>query len=199
MRTRAQREPALDTQPYSPDGIINTGPLVSAMEPRIDSALVAAFGSATRVRVLAVLANAASPLTAYRVALVGGIPVDKAYREVRRLARAGLVERQRNGWVLVDDDLRSMLRRRVRVRWDQDWDRERRGWAEETPNLLSVGLATIRGRLLSDPAYLRPRGWKPTSAARRTIRELNRPPEKDAMLRRTGLRSSSREDWAYEH
>lgn len=168
------------------------------MQQRIDSALVAAFGSATRVRTLAVLANAAAPLTAYRVALVGGIPVDKAYREVRRLARARLVERRRDGWVLVDDDLRSLLQRRVRVRWDQDWDRERQGWAGETASLLSAGLATLRRRLQSDPGYLRPKGWKPTRAARRTIRELNRPRDKDAVLRRAGLRSSVREDWAFE-
>lgn len=168
------------------------------MTLRGDSALVAAFGSATRVRTLAVLANAAGPLTAYRVALVGGIPIDKAYREVRRLARSGLVERRRNGWVLVDGDLRSLLQRRVRVRWDRDWDQERSGWAEETPKLLSAGLETIRGRLSSDPGYLRPRSWKPTPAARRTIRELDRPAEKDALLRRAGLRSSFREDWARE-
>lgn len=168
------------------------------MIPKVDPALVAAFGSTTRVRTLAVLANAAGPLTAYRVALVGGIPVDKAYREVRRLARSGLVERRRNGWVLIDEDLRSLLQRRVRVRWDRDWDGERRTWAEETPKLLSAGLATIQGRLQSDPGYLRPRGWKPTPAARRTIRELGRPAEKDALLRRAGLRSSSRGDWARE-
>ncbi len=168
------------------------------MMPTVDPALVAAFGSATRVRTLAVLANAAGPLTAYRVALVGGVPVGKAYREVRRLARSGLVERRQNGWVLTDGDLRSLLQRRVRIRWDQDWDRERQGWAEETPKLLSAGLAIIQGRLRSNPGYLRPRGWEPTPAARRTIRELGRPTEKDALLRRAGLRPSTREDRARE-
>ena len=168
------------------------------MRPMVDSALVAAFGSETRVRTLAVLANASSPLTAYRVALVGGIPVDKAYREIRRLAATRLVERLQRGWVLKDEDLRSMLRRRVRIRWDEEWDQERLTWAEETPNLLSKGLASIRARLRADPGYLRPRGWKPTTPARRTISEMNRPSEKDAILRKAGLRSSPRVDWARE-
>ena len=106
----------------------------------VDSALVAAFGSETRVRTLAVLANATRPLTAYRVALVGAIPVDKAYREVRRLAAARLVERRPDGWVLTDGDLRSLLRRRVRIRWDKEWDQERQKWPRETPKMLSSGL-----------------------------------------------------------
>lgn len=168
------------------------------MLPKIDPLLVAAFGSETRVRTLAVLANATGPLTAYRVALVGGIPVDKAYREFRRLARAKLIDRRQNGWVLGDDDLRSMLRRRFRVRWDKEWDQERQSWGMETAELLTSGLASIRARLRADPNYLRPRGWKPTAAARQTIRELKRPGGKDVVLRRAGLRPSSREDWARE-
>jgi hypothetical protein len=54
------------------------------MEPDVDPKLVALFGSETRVRTLAVLAGAFRPLAAYRVAKVGGIPVQKAYEEVRR-------------------------------------------------------------------------------------------------------------------
>jgi hypothetical protein len=85
------------------------------MKPRIDPLLVAAFGSETRVRTLAVLSNAAAPLTAYRIAAVGGIPVVKAYEEVRRLAATGLIDRIGTGWVLRDADIGALLRRRAPI------------------------------------------------------------------------------------
>ncbi len=85
------------------------------MKPVVDPQLVAAFGSETRVRAFIVLANAHGPLTAYRVAKAGGIPVVKAYEEVRRLSAAGLVGREEEGWVLKDPDIAALFRRRARI------------------------------------------------------------------------------------
>jgi hypothetical protein len=89
----------------------------------VDPSLVVVFGSENRLRILAVLANAQHPLTAYRVAQIGDVRAAKAYPELRRLAEAGLVEESRSGWILRDEDVGALLRKRVRVIWDVDWFR----------------------------------------------------------------------------
>ncbi|MGA7923687.1 MAG: helix-turn-helix domain-containing protein, partial [Thermoplasmata archaeon] len=67
------------------------------MESEVDLTMVALFGSETRVRVLAVLAGAYGPLTAYRVGKTGGVSMPKAYREIGRLHKAGIVARKGAG------------------------------------------------------------------------------------------------------
>jgi hypothetical protein len=91
----------------------------------VDPGLAALFGSEDRVRTLAALANADAPLTAYRVALIVGMEPPNVYRELRRLLRFKEVERAptpegRDGWRVVDADVRALLRRRLRVVWSQD-------------------------------------------------------------------------------
>ncbi|MFZ3355657.1 MAG: hypothetical protein WA549_02730 [Thermoplasmata archaeon] len=147
------------------------------MEPEIDPPLVAAFGSETRVRVLAVLAWASRPMTAYRVGKTGDVPLPKAYNEIYRLEKAGLVGRRRSGWVLLDDDIRALLRRRVRILWLDDWvsERSRRATGE---NALLERLSRIR----HPPP---PRDWKPKDPQRFARSRL-----KDRVLREMGLRTS---------
>jgi hypothetical protein len=161
-------------------------------ETRLDSL----FGSRTRARTLAVLANAEAPLTGYRIAEVAGLPRPKVYQVLRQLINAGFVESLVGGVRLTDPDLRSMLQKRLRLRWSEEWDVARAGWSEKTPELLASGLEDIRTRMRRDPGFLRPRGWKPPASSRGINRELRRPASKDVGLRRRGLRTSSREDWA---
>jgi len=163
---------------------------------RTDPAIVAFCGSETRARTLAVLANASFPMSGYRVARVAQVAEPKVYQELRRAVGVGTVRRLRTGYLLADPDIRTLLRMRVRIYWDRDWDLARTGWAQQTPRLLKDGLVAIRERLRSDPAYLRPRGWKPPVGARKLSLELERPPGKDARLRRRARRTSRREDWA---
>jgi hypothetical protein len=165
------------------------------MSDQTDPALVAFCGSETRARTLGALANAVSPMTGYRVAKVSGIPEPKVYPELRRAVRAGIVRMEENGYRLIDDDLRTLLQKRVRLYWDVDWDQARAGWSDETPGLLKQGLLAIRQRIREDPFYLRPKGWSPPASARKWDRELVRAPEKDVRIRRLRRRTSKREDW----
>ncbi len=138
-------------------------------------------------------------MTGYRVAVVAGLPRQMVYPEIRRGLAAKLIEAVDGGKLRFSDpDLRDLLRKRVRISWSEDWDEARRGWAEETPRLLTEDLAELRTKLAANPEYLRPKGWKPSRRTLRIIREMERPPEKDATLRRAGLRTSLREDWARE-
>lgn len=166
------------------------------MPRRTDRSLVAFCGSETRVRTLGTLANAEFPMTGYRIAKVAGVPEPKVYPELRRGVKAGFVRRERSGYRLTDPDLRALLRKRIRIYWDVDWDASRKGWKDETPGLLKSGLSAIRRRLKANPSYLRPKGWKPPAASRRWAREIARPPEKDALIRRRGRRTSERKDWS---
>ena len=166
-----------------------------SMSERADRSLVAFCGSETRVRTLGALANAEFPMSGYRIAKVAGVPEPKVYPELRRGVKAGIVRKEKDGYRLIDSDLRALLQKRVRLYWDVDWDRSRVGWKDETPRLLKSGLSAIRRRLRDNPSYLRPKGWKPPAASRGWEREIARPPEKDSLIRRRGRRTSEREDW----
>ncbi len=148
------------------------------MEARTDPVLVALFGSETRVRTLAVLAGAYRPMTAYRVAKVGGVPIQKAYEEFRRLGRSGLVTQRESGWVLADADVRALLRKRVRIRWSDDLR------AERAHNLPAE--EALLHRLETVPHARPPPGWLPRDAGR-----FHRSPVKDKILRRMRRRTSA--------
>ena len=157
----------------------------------VDPSLLALFGSRTRLLTMAVLANAEEPLSGYRVAAIAHLPREKVYPELRKGIDTGLLTTIGDGYRLVDPDIRALLQKRVRIRWDEEWDRARSGWNEETRGRLTALLASIP----SDPAYLRPKGWKPSPSARKAIREMERPPSKDEDLRLRALRTSDRSDW----
>ncbi|HTT45722.1 MAG TPA: helix-turn-helix domain-containing protein, partial [Thermoplasmata archaeon] len=94
----------------------------------IDSGIAALFGSATRARTLAVLANSLEPLTGYRIAEVSGDERIKVYSMLASLERAGIVvsTKREDGrttvWTLRDPDVGSLLRRRVRLVGEKEWD-----------------------------------------------------------------------------
>ena len=157
----------------------------------IDPGLVSLFGSQTRLLTMAVIANADEPLTGYRVAKIAGLPRIKVYPEIRKGVAANLLARDGAGYRMIDNDVRTLLRKRVRIRWDEEWDRARKGWNEQTRGRLAEILVSIP----KDPGYLRPKGWVRSPSALKAIKEMERPTSKDALLRRRGLRTSARSDW----
>jgi len=148
---------------------------------RVDRRLVALCGSERRLRVLAVLANASRPLTGYRVALIGEVPVSKVYGELRKLEKSGLVGlRGSSGWVLRDPDLGSFLRKRIRIVWWKDWfDRQER---RERADRVFLG----RLRAAARPRFSRDPGWAPRNPSL-----YRRDPRKDEALIEMGLRPSN--------
>jgi hypothetical protein len=124
-------------------------------------------------------------LTGYRVAKTGGVPRPKAYEQLQRLAKAGVVVQRKKGWVLLDKDLQTFFRKRLRISWLEDWSAERNRRAPEVEAMLD--------RLAKLPHIEPEKGWKPRPA---TLRQLNRDarkrPFKDAILARMGLRISIR-------
>jgi hypothetical protein len=155
------------------------------MEIRADPILTSLFGSRNRLMTLAVLANSDEPLTGYRVAKVAHLPRQKVYPEIRRGIKAGLIRRSGAGYSLADPDVRALLRKRVRIRWDEEWDRARSGrrW-EVNDDLAQIRLA-LKGVKIFDSHHR-----IPDSA----LRELERDPEKNRILRKYGGRASGRKE-----
>jgi DNA-binding transcriptional ArsR family regulator len=152
----------------------------------VDRGLARLFGSETRVRTLAPLASSAAPLTAYRIAEVSEVPRTKVYEELARLRSTGWVTgitgpAGQTLWRLTDPDIRSLLRRRMRIYFANDLVREAR------VRSIMARKAIARSRRTGAPAGLFQPGFTPKNA-----RDYQRPPQKDALLRRLGLRTSRR-------
>lgn len=155
------------------------------MKTTPDPALESLFGSRTRLLTMAVLANADEPLTGYRVAKIANLPREKVYPEIRRGIEAGLIERREVGFRLCDLDVRTLLRKRVRIRWDEEWDRSRTTWAGTVMDELSRIRASLKGTRIYDPSHRIP------AAA---LRELERDPKKNRILRDLRLRAATRKE-----
>jgi len=156
------------------------------MRSNLDPALTGLTGSATRARTLVPLASAGSPLTAYRIAALAGVPRTKVYRELRRLGESGLVERvgmgrNRSGWTLVDPDLRRFVSRRAQILWSGDIKANSEALRKRTQQIIAESAKLpLEGTLLSGD--LRPS----------TVREIARSPSKDELLASLKLRVSRR-------
>jgi DNA-binding transcriptional ArsR family regulator len=153
------------------------------MTLKVPPELAVLFGSETRVRVLAPLANASRPLTAYRVATLSGVARSKINAEIRRLEKAGIVRslrigKGRSGWELIDPDLGNLVRRRLRIVWSEDLE-------AEAPRLVELVRASRSRREPIDKRLLQ--------GSVRNSGDYVRPPKKDRILRRLGLRPSVRE------
>lgn len=156
----------------------------------VDPGLVALFGSENRALTLGVLANAFQPLTGYRVAWLADLQRTKTNVELQRLADGGVVRKDTSPdgqivWSLIDPNLRALLRKKIRITWDQDWDAERKGWAEETPALLAKAAASLGTTSLYNPKNRIPA---------KAIKELERSPAKNRILRSLGARPSVRKE-----
>ena len=143
------------------------------MPTDIEPALTSLFGSRTRLLTLAVLANSSEPLTGYRIAKLASLPREKVYPELRKGAKAGLVAKVGKGFRLTDPDVRALLQKRVRIRWDEEWDRARPGWNETAVR----DLRKIQVSLSAVPLY-NPQNRIPPAA----LRELQRDPAKNRIL-----------------
>ncbi|MGA9840371.1 MAG: hypothetical protein WBF81_09490 [Thermoplasmata archaeon] len=143
----------------------------------VDASLSAFCGSETRLRLLAVLANAQHPLTGYRVAKTGEVSISKAYPELNRLAESNLAIHSAQGWRIVDKDVAALLRKRVRIVDTGDWFRGKpKRDAEDR-------------RFLSKLRKLPPPDWSQIDP--KAIRyDVSRRREKDALLVRNGMKPS---------
>lgn len=151
----------------------------------VDPGLAAVFGSRDRVRTLAVLANANSSVTAYRIAKTAGIKPPNIYRELSRLAAVGEVRRVRTpegevGWELADPDLRRLLQKRWRLLWADDLLRDQGEREERIASMFSLA-----GRASLDLSKYRSKEPVPLAALRRRL-------EKDRILASRQARTSVR-------
>lgn len=134
---------------------------------------------------MAALANADTPLTAYRVARIVEMKPPNVYRELKRLLRGNVVTRAETPggstvWSLREPDLRSFFRARMRVTWSEDLmqgarDRERRA---------ADAIRRSAGEPIDLSRFVR--GRKASAA------QLRRRRQKDQVLARTGARPSVR-------
>lgn len=153
------------------------------MRTTLDSPLSALVGSRTRLLTMAVLANSDEPLTGYRVAKVAGLPRTKVYPEIRRGLASGLLVQTAAGFRMTDPDVRTLLQKRVRIRWYDEWNRSQAGSAASVDRELERILSELEGIRTYDPTNRIPA---------QALRELKRDPERNRILRRLGLRPSSR-------
>lgn len=150
-----------------------------------DPALERLVGSRVRLLTTAVLANSDEPLTGYRIAKIACLPREKVYPELSRGVSSGLIRKEQNGFSLADADIRALFRKRIRIRWDAEWDRARKGWMETASSELQETLRELQRLNLFDP-----KNRIPESA----LRELRRSGSKNRTLRKLGLRPSKRKD-----
>jgi hypothetical protein len=132
-----------------------------------DPALVALTGSRTRLLTLAVLANAAEPLSGYRVAEVAGLPRQNVYPELRRGLITGMIKKVAGGFLLSDDDVRALLQKRVPTSF--------------RPSASAVD------RLYRRLEALPPPNWEGLGPIRYNLRRRR---EKDELLKKQGMRPS---------
>lgn len=157
------------------------------MVAKVDPGLEAAFGGATRLLTMGALASASRPLTGYRVAQIISGQRTKVYSELSRLAKSGVVRRisappAPDTWLLQDQDLRSLLRKRVRISSLDDWFNVRDSQTSDVGStLVSISeLPQPNFKLITNSRSVRRTG------------ELDRSATKDAILTRMGLPSSRR-------
>jgi DNA-binding transcriptional ArsR family regulator len=144
---------------------------------QIDNSIKALFGSETRAKILAVLANSPEPKTAYAISKIIEVKPPRVYKELHKLGSTELLGVRndpsgRRRYFLADEDLRRMLLRRIRLASTDDWFSAARihklkaamNRAEE----LEVKLPTTR----------------PNPSSIRNREEFVRPPEKDRALKR---------------
>lgn len=158
-----------------------TRAVLPSMSIELDPRMASLFGSRTRALTLGTLASAGGPLTAYRIARITGTQVIKAITELRRLERAGFVEKQRGRargtvWVISDSRLRDFLRQRIRIVWSEDWDRS----VDER----------IRRRSRSVLPSIDLSRFVPNPTAIPNPKEFVRSPAKDRVLAAAGLRTT---------
>jgi DNA-binding transcriptional ArsR family regulator len=144
--------------------------VLDAMKFDIDPAIAQLFGSQTRAKVLAVLANSMEPKTGYEISKALGTSPSKVYNVLKRLETSGFLNAIPEGtrfkrYLLADEDLRRLLLKKVRIAVEKDWfspervrDREK---AFELAKTLVVRVPKARGTPKNIPnrqEFVRPPG-----------------------------------------
>lgn len=155
------------------------------MPDRLEADLQAIFGSQARTRLLGALADSREPQTGYFLAKKAGVFPSKAYGELRKLEKAGILERRQDAsgykrYLLVDADLRSFLSRRIRITSAEEWfSMERRRERRQAYERLRRSRTELPD-------------FTPEPERVRNREEFERPPEKDEAIRRIRDRGRSR-------
>ncbi len=141
--------------------------------------LLSVIGSVTRAYSLAILAGTRVPLTAYRIAKLADLSPPNVYLELRKLARAGVIERREGGWILVDERVRGfcegqgpLFERRFSVESKRKWTTQNR-----------ERIARLRRQPI-------PKGDDWRGPQPKLMREFRRSPTKNALLEAAGLKTS---------
>ena len=151
------------------------------MEFKIDSAVIQLFGSETRAKVLGVLASSVEPKTGYEIAKALGASAPRVYGVLKRLEISGFLKAVSKGshfkaYFLVDDDLRRLLAKKVRISVEKDWF---------SPEMVREREKAFR--LASKMVVKVPKAGRiPKEIPNR--REFVRPPEKDRVVARIAAR-----------
>lgn len=152
------------------------------MSFRINPAIQQLFGSETRAKVLGLLADSSEPKTGYELSKRLGINPSKVYETLRKMEGAGFLGvvpdfSPYKRYLLVDEDLKRLLLKSVRIVAEEDWFSPERVREREEA-------AKLTKRIRVDiPASSRNRKDLPIFS------ELIRPPEKDRALRRIATRT----------
>jgi len=151
------------------------------MKFRIDPAVVQLFGSETRAKVLGVLASSVEPKTGYEIAKALDASAPKVYAVLKRLETSGFLKAvskgsQFKGYFMVDDDLRSLLAKKVRISVEKDW------FSPEMVREREKAFRLANKMVVKVPKA----GRIPKEIPNR--REFIRPPEKDRVVARIAAR-----------
>jgi len=102
------------------------GNILFAMKFNIDPAVEQLFGSETRAKVLAILADSLEPKTGYEISKTLDVSPPKVYDVLRRMETSGFLKAITEGsrikrYFLADEDLRRLLLKKVRIAVAKDW------------------------------------------------------------------------------
>jgi sugar-specific transcriptional regulator TrmB len=153
------------------------GNILYAMKFNIDPAVGHLFGSETRAKVLGVLANSLGSKTGYEISKTLDIGPSKVYDVLKKMETSGFLKAVRGRsrfkrYLLADEDLRRLLRKRVRIAVEKDW------FSPEMEREREKAFELARKLVVRVPKANR----IPKSIPNR--REFTRPPEKDRALAR---------------
>ncbi len=154
---------------------------------RSTTPVIRLFGGEVRAKVLGVLAESREPKTGYEVSKILDTYPSKVYDVLRDLEGTPFVEvldsPRGKRYLLVDEDLRRVMLRTVRIAAEVDWFADRARRIQESSELLE--------RL--PPMELPESAGEPGPRARALLREFVRPREKDQILEKMGLRTARRQ------
>lgn len=145
----------------------------------MSDSIVSVMGSVTRAYTLAILAGTRLPQTGYRIAKLASLSPPNVYVELRKLARDGIVERRKAGWVLLDERVRTFCEGQGPL-FERSFSLDdKRAWVRKNRRRIS--------RVLKLPI---PSAESSRSRTPRFMDEFGRSRTKNELLRAAGLSTS---------